>query len=94
MAVRQSIFGIGLQSPVLRDSPSSFESEYKWWFLKITNFDGLYWLLQMPLFCWYIIGAWFPFAWPYVNQFLELDYDLRFYEILRQVLSQNVSGGF
>ena len=50
MTVRQSILGIGLWCSVLRDSPSIFESECKWRFLKITNFDRLCWLLQMPLF--------------------------------------------
>ena len=46
MAVCQSIFGIGLRSSVRPDSSLSFESECKWWFLEITNIDGLYWLLQ------------------------------------------------
>ena len=35
MAVRQSVFGIGLWSSHQLDSPLSFELECKWWLLKI-----------------------------------------------------------
>ena len=47
IAVCQSMFGIGLQSSCLPDFPSNSALECKLWFLKIPNFEWLYWLLQI-----------------------------------------------